>query len=115
LNTTSKVGELSWRLDQQEALQEKEREAIVAEVASDFKQLVSSENALNVANDALSSAQENSSLAHKRYQASVATILELLVAEASEIEAEGASIQARYQREIALEQLKIAVNAPLKD
>jgi outer membrane protein len=115
LRTTSRVGELAFRLDQREALQEKEREAIVAEVARDYKELTRSESQLIVANDALKSAQENSDLAHKRYQASVATILELLVAEASLVEAEGASIQARYQREIALTQLKEAVNAPLKD
>ena len=115
LRTTSRVGELGYRLDQREALQEKEREAIVAEVARDYKELIRSESQLTVATDALASAKENSDLAHKRYQASVATILELLVAETSLIEAEGAAIQARYQREIALTQLKVAVNAPLKD
>jgi outer membrane protein TolC len=113
LNTTSRVGELSYRLDQQESLQDREKDSIFAEVASDYKELIRSESQLEVADDALASARENSQLANKRYQASVATILELLVAESSLIESEGAAIQAKYQRQIALAQLRKAVNAPL--
>jgi outer membrane protein TolC len=115
LGTTARVGEFSSRLDQQEALREKERENVTAEVARAYMDLVRAEDNEQVSNEALEAAQENDRLAKKRYDAAVATILELLVANGSLVDAEASAIQAKYERDISLEQLKTAVNAPLRD
>jgi outer membrane protein len=113
MRTTARVGEFASRRDQQEALREKQRENIIAEVATDYMQLIRAESNFQVSTEALAAAQENDVLAKKRYDTAVATILELLVANGSLISAEASAIQARYQKAIALEQLKTAVNAPL--
>jgi outer membrane protein TolC len=113
LNTTARVGEFSARLDQQEALREKQRESITAEVARDYMDLVRAESNEKVSNEALQAAIENQRLARKRYDTAVSTILELLIANGSLVDAQATAIQAKYGREIALDQLKTAVNAPL--
>jgi outer membrane protein TolC len=114
LGTTFRAGELGARVDQQEALFEKQRQDISAEVAADFMSLVQAEENLKLSDEAQAFAQENVRLAKKRYDASVGTILELLIAETSLVAAEAEDVQARYRHEIALAQLKIAVAAPLK-
>jgi outer membrane protein len=113
MRTTARVGEFAAKRDQQEALREKEREAIIAQVAQDYMLLVRAESNFQVSTEALTAAQENDFLAKKRYDSAVATILELLVANGSLISAEATAIQARYEKAIALEQLKTAVNGPL--
>jgi outer membrane protein len=113
LGTVAKVGEFSSRIDQTEAQMEKQREAITAEVARAYLGLVRAESNLDVSNDALKAAVENDRLAKKRYETAVSTILELLVANGALIDAQATAIQAKYEREIAVEQLKISVNAPL--
>jgi len=113
MGTTARVGEFAAKRDQQEDLREKQRENIIAEVASDYMQLVRAESNFQVSTEALTAAKENDFLARKRYDSAVATILELLVANGSLISAEASAIQAKYQRAVALEQLKTAVNAPL--
>ena len=115
LKTTFRVGELSARVDQQEANLEKTRESISAEVATSYMDLVRSESDLQVANETLAFAKENLRLADKRYQANVATILELLVAETSLVNSEAVAVQSRYRHEIALASLERAVNGPLLD
>lgn len=114
LGTTFRAGELAARADQQEAIFEKERDNISAEVASDFMSLAQSEENLKLADEGQDFARENVRLASKRYQASVGTILELLIAETSLVSAEAVDVDARYRHEIALARLKVAVNAPLK-
>jgi len=113
--TSARVGEFAAKRDQQEDLREKQREGIIAEVASDYMQLVRAESNLQVSDEALKAAQENAMLAKKRYDSAVATILELLVANGSLVGAEATAIQAKYERTISVERLKIAVNAPLLD
>jgi outer membrane protein TolC len=114
MGTTFRAGELAARVDQQEAVFEKERDFISAEVASDFMSLQQSEENLKLSDEAEAFARENVRLASKRYQASVGTILELLIAETSLVSAEAVDVDARYRHETALARLKIAVNAPLK-
>jgi outer membrane protein TolC len=115
LKTSARVSELSARLSQQEAIRDKEQDDITSQVARAYTGLVRAENNLDVANEALASAQENQRLAQKRYERAVATILELLVANTSLVEEEASAIEAKYEREIAIKQLKNAVNAPLVD
>ncbi len=110
-----RAGELSSRLDQQEALRESEQDSISAEVARAYAYLLRSESNLKVANEQLEFAKENSDLAHKRFAANVGTILELLIAEANLINAEAVQVQAHYQYITSVATLKTVVNAPLLD
>ncbi len=113
LNTTSRLGELSARLDEKQALLEREKERIVAEVAADYMDLSRAEASLSVAQNALDAATENLKYAQKRYEAAVGTILELLIAETSMVDSQAIQIQAKYGYSISLATLETAVNAPL--
>ncbi|MGZ6331352.1 MAG: TolC family protein [Bdellovibrionota bacterium] len=115
LENYGKASELASRLDQREILFDREREVVQSEVARSYMDYVRSEHSLEVANEALSFAQENSSLAKKRYDASVSTILELLVADTSLVNAEASAIQARYEHAISLAQLKVAVGGSFSE
>jgi outer membrane protein len=115
LETTFRVGELAARVDSQEALVEKDKLSILAEVTRGYRDLGRSENNLEVAEDALESSKENLYLAQKRYDANVATILELLTAEGSLLSAEATAVTARYDHAIAVATLRRVVNAPLTD
>ena len=112
--TTFRAAQLSHKIDSQEALAQKDKLAITAEVTRGFKDLAKSEDSLLVANEALDSSKENLYLAQKRYEANVATILELLTAESSLLNSEAVAVTARYDHEISLATLRKAVNAPLK-
>ena len=113
LDTTGRVGEYSARLDAQGALQEKERERITAEVANSYQDLKKSIANLRVARDSLTFSKENNRLAQKRYDANVATFLELLVSQNTLLDTQGIWIQAQFQYEASLAALKKAVNAPI--
>lgn len=113
LKTTARVGELGARREQQEALLDRQRERIVSEVASAYTGLAQSESNVQLATDRLTAAQENVRLAQKRYEASVATILELLVAQNALVSAEAFNIDARAQHEIAVASLRTAVGGTL--
>ena len=115
LETTFKASQLSAKVDSQEALVEKDKLAIMAEVTRGYRDLNRSENNLSVAEEALEASKENLNLAQKRYDANVATILELLTAESSLLGAEATAVTARYDHEVALATLRRVVNAPLKD
>ena len=112
--TTFRVAQLSHKIDSQEALAQKDRLAITAEVTRGLRDLAKSEDNLTVANEALDSSKENLGLAQKRYDANVATILELLTAESALLNSEAIAVTARYDHEISLATLRKAVNAPLK-
>jgi outer membrane protein TolC len=114
LKTTAKVTEYSARLEEEGALLEKQRERIVAEVAQGFLELKKSETNLDVAKETFDFAKENSRLAKRRYDANVATFLELITADTSLLSAEAVSVEAAYQYQIAIATLKMAVNAPLE-
>lgn len=113
LYTPYRLGELQARRDQQEDLKTKEGLEIISEVESSYKDLVRSESNEKAANEGFEAATENLRLAQQRYEANVSTILELLIAESSLVNAEASVIQARYSRAIALATLQQAVYAPL--
>ena len=113
LETTFKAGQLSAKVDSQEALLEKDRLSIISDVTRAFKGLVRSENSFQVAEESLGASKENLYLAQRRYDADVATILELLTAEGALLSAEAIEVTARYDHEIALGTLRRVVNAPL--
>lgn len=113
LYTPYRLGELQARRDQQEDFKTKEGLNIITEVESSYKDLVRSESNEKAANDGFEAATENLRLAQQRYEANVSTILELLIAESSLVNAEASVIQARYSRAIALASLQQAVYAPL--
>lgn len=115
LETTFRTGQLSAKIDNQEALVEKDKLSIMAEVTRGYKDLIRSEDSLRVTEEALESSKENLYLAQRRYDANVATILELLTAETSLLNAEATAVTARYDHEIALATLRRAVNAPLRE
>jgi outer membrane protein len=115
MRTSFRTGELSARVDQQQAQLEKQRQNISAEVSASFMSLVQSEDNYKIAKEAEEYSQENLRFAKKRYEASVGTILELLIAEASLVNAEAVAVQARYHHEISIATLERAVNAPLKE
>jgi outer membrane protein TolC len=113
LYTTFRVAEASALADRQDAVLEKERQAVLADVTADFLSLAKSEESLQVSLESDEASKENLRLARKRYDASMGTILELLIAEASVADADSVLVQARYRHAVALATLKRAVNAPL--
>lgn len=115
LETTFRVGQGRANVDAQEALVEKNQLSITADVTRGYKNLERSEDSLQVADEALDASKENFDLAQKRYDANVATILELLTAEDSLLSAEATAVTTRFDHEIALATLRNAVNTPLKD
>ncbi|MHB2025934.1 MAG: TolC family protein [Elusimicrobiota bacterium] len=114
LFTPYKIGELSAQLKATKAQREKERLAIIEQISNAYLNLARAEQELTVAQEALIFAKENLDLGQKRYRAGVGTILELLIAEASEVNAEASNIQAIYGQQIAMASLATAVNAPLE-
>lgn len=113
LYTPYRLGELQARRDQQEDFKQKEGLTVITQVESSYKDLVRSEGNEKAANDGFEAATENLRLAQQRYEANVSTILELLIAESSLVNAEASVITARYARAIALASLQQAVYAPL--
>ena len=112
-STTFRVKELEARMDQQAALAKRQSQNIVAEVAASYMNLVRAEQNETVADKALDFAKENFHYAQLRYDADVGTILELLVAETSLVNADAVQVQARYRYATSLAALQRAVNAPL--
>ena len=86
---------------------------IVAEVATAFMNLVRAEQNETVADEGLVFAKENFHYAQLRYDSDIGTILELLVAETSLVDADAGQVQARYRYATSLAALQTAVNAPL--
>ena len=113
LATKFRVKELEARFDQAGARLKRQSQNIVAEVASSYMNLVRAEQNETVADEALGFANENFHYAQLRYDANVGTILELLIAETSLVDADAAQVQARYRYTTALAALQRAVNAPL--
>jgi len=113
LSTTFRLKELKFRLEQQEASAKRQSENIVAEVAVAYMNLMRAEQNETVADEGAEFAKENFQFARKRYDADVGTILELLVAETSLVNAEAVQVEARYRYATGLAALKRAVNAPL--
>jgi outer membrane protein TolC len=111
--TTYRVKELKARLEQQQALAKRQSQSIVAEVAAAYMGLVRAEQNETVADAGAEFARENFQYARKRYDADVGTILELLVAETSLVNAEAVQVEARYRYATRLAALQRAVNAPL--
>ena len=111
--TTFRVKELEARLDQQEALAKRQSQSIVAEVATGFMNLVRAEQNETIADEGLVFAKENFHYAQLRYDSDIGTILELLVAETSLVNADAVQVQARYRYATSLAALQTAVNAPL--
>lgn len=114
-DTTYHVSETKAREEQQMSLREKERLTILADVASSYVNLLRAESNFKVASEGYESAQENVRLAKKRYDSSVGTILELLVAESSLVNSEAAFVEAKYSRAVAFAALQTSVNSDLKD
>jgi outer membrane protein TolC len=114
LKTTGKVREYSSRLEEQGAQLEKEKLRIIAEVAQSLLELKKSESNLAVAKETYDYAKENSRLAKRRYDANVATFLELITADTSLLSSQAVAVQAQYQYEIAIATMQKAVNAPLE-
>lgn len=115
LKTMGRTDELAARLGAQGSRFERQRQNILAEVAQSYMNLKKDEISLQVAHESLAYAVENARLAKKRYEADVATFLELLVAETSLLDAQAGDVQARYQYEIGLASLENAVNLPMKE
>lgn len=115
LGTTFKVKELVARMDQQKALARAQSQAITAQVASAYMNLVRAEENETVTQKALEFAKENFNYARLRYNANVGTILELLVAESSLVDAEAVNVQAHYRYATAVGALEQAVNVPLAE
>lgn len=113
LATTFRVKELRARLDQEHARAKRQSQNIVAEVAAAYMNLVRAEQNETVADEGAEFAKENFQYARKRYDADVGTILELLVAETSLVNAEAVQVEARYRYATGLAALQRAVNAPL--
>ena len=113
LATTFRIKELEARLDQEEALAKRQSQSIVAEVATAFMNLLRAEQNETVADEGLVFAKENFHYAQLRYDADIGTILELLVAETSLVNADAVQVQARYRYATSLSALQTAVNAPL--
>jgi outer membrane protein TolC len=111
--TTFRIKELEARLDQEEALAKRQSQSIVAEVATAFMNLVRAEQNETVADEGLVFAKENFHYAQLRYDSDIGTILELLVAETSLVNADAVQVQARYRYATSLAALQTAVNAPL--
>jgi outer membrane protein TolC len=114
-DTTFRVTETRAREEQQMSFREKERLNILAEVTSSYVNLLRAESNFKVADEGYESAQENLRLAKKRYEASVGTILELLIAESSLVNSEAAFVQAKYSRAVAFAALQTSVNSTLED
>jgi outer membrane protein len=114
LQTTFQVKQDAALVDAQEALVEKNKLAVMAEVTRGYQDLIRAERNFAVAEEALAAAQENLHLAKRRYDANVSTILELLIAEDSLLTSQAAAVTARFDHEIALATLRQTVNAPLK-
>jgi len=92
--TTYRVKELEARLDQDHARAKRQSQNIVAEVASAYMNLMRAEQNEAVADKALEFAKQNFHYAQLRFDADVGTILELLVAETSLVNADAVQVQA---------------------
>ena len=115
LETTFRTAQLSDRVDSAAALVDKNKLTVTSQVTRGYQDLVKSEENLNIAEESLSASRENLNLAQKRYDVSVATILELLIAENSLLNAEATAVTAHFDHELALASLKQAVNGPLTE
>ena len=114
-NTTARVGEFSARVEAQSADLEKEHLDIVAEVANSYMNLSRSLSKIQLAENTLVFANQTADLGQKRYDAGVATFLELLVAQNSLLDAQTAVVQAKFQYEIGLAGLATATNANIDE
>jgi outer membrane protein len=112
--TPFRIREQSARRDAARARAEKERLAVVQDVSNAYLNLGRAEQNADVAEQALGFAKENLDLGQKRYRAGVGTILELLIAETSEFNAEAEELQAVYDESVAAKTLETAVNLPLE-
>jgi outer membrane protein TolC len=112
--TPSRIRELAARRDAARAQYEKERLAVVQDVSNAYLNLGRARQNLDVSEQALGFAKENLDLGQKRYKAGVGTILELLIAETSEFNAEAEELQAVYGLSVAAKELETAVNLPLE-
>jgi len=111
--TNGRVGEAEALLETREARLERDRVQIMTEVTTAYKQVVKAEANLDVSTEVMKAAKENERLARRRYETNVSTELELLIANSSQVAAEASFIQASYSKQIALTELKTAVNAPI--
>lgn len=111
--TTARIGEFSAKVDAGSAELDKQRLTIESEVARGALDLKRQFVTLKVARENLDNAGENARLAKLRYDAGVATFLELLTADTALLEAQAFSVQTRYQYESALAFLATAVNGPI--
>jgi outer membrane protein len=112
--TPFRIRELSARRDAARAGLEKERLAVVQDVSNAYLNLGRAQQNVDVTEQALGFAKENLDLGQKRYRAGVGTILELLIAETSEFNAEAQELQAVYDEHVAVKTLETAVNLPLE-
>lgn len=115
LYTPFHIRELSARRDAARAQLEKERLFVEEDVSNAYLNLSRAEQNRDVAEEALVYAKENLDLGQKRYAAGVGTILELLIAETSEFNAEAEELKAVYGLATAVKTLETAVNLPLEN
>jgi outer membrane protein TolC len=108
------IRERSARRDAARAGLEKERLAVEQDVSNAYLNLERARRNVDVSEQALDFAKENLDLGQKRYKAGVGTILELLIAETSEFNAEAEELQAVYGEFVAVKTLETAVNLPLE-
>jgi outer membrane protein len=113
--TPFRIREQSARRDAARAALEKERLAVAQDVSNAFLNLGRAQQNVDVTEQALGFAKENLDLGQKRYKAGVGTILELLIAETSEFNAEAEELQAVYEESVAVKTLETAVNLPLEN
>ncbi len=112
--TTGRVGESLARINETSAVLEKQKLNISAEVAKGVMDLKRQGSTLLVAKENLDNSKENARLAKLRYEASVATFLELLIAQTTLLNAEAQNVRARYDYEVALATLTLAVGGPIE-
>ncbi|NNN05178.1 MAG: TolC family protein [Elusimicrobia bacterium] len=115
LYTPFRIRELSARRDAATSQLDKERLAVEQDVSNAYLNLGRAEQNRDVAEEALVFAKENLDLGQKRYAAGVGTILELLIAETSEFNAEAEELRAVYGLSTSVKALETAVNLPLEN
>ncbi len=113
METTGRLQETAARVEYEIAGLEKARERVVSDVATSVAQVKKADTILKLSNESLNFSKENARLALRRYNSNVATFLELLVAQTSLLDAQSAVVQAQYQYQYAIAQLKYSVKAPL--
>lgn len=112
--TKERINEAKLRLEQVNAAEAQQRQAIELDVRSAFLNLQSAREELAVADALLAQAAEALRLANVRFAAGVGTSLEVLSAQASISQAEAARAQSQYSYSVARAALERAVGAEVQ-